>query len=187
MNSLTRTRSEYFHSLTDNDGCLITDVRKSDGYIDATKLCKNSGKDWSEYYRMEATKKFLKALEASPDVVSNSRFLPKNSDFISRDKVALVQNSPGKNGTCHTFVHPQVAINLATWISPMIAVKVTETIITSGQITKRPFDEIGKCNESEQPPSYDQESVKSQMMMMNEYVDERVVKPPSCYMRFLKI
>jgi hypothetical protein len=37
--------------------------RKSDGYINATQICKLAGKDWYDYHRSKGVDKFLKALE----------------------------------------------------------------------------------------------------------------------------
>ena len=39
--------------------------------------------------------------------------------------VELIQYIRGGNGECHTWVHPQVAINIAQWISPEFDVKIS--------------------------------------------------------------
>ena len=39
--------------------------------------------------------------------------------------VELIKQTTGGNGERHTWVHPQVAINIAQWISPQFDVKVS--------------------------------------------------------------
>lgn len=94
-------------------GSLITQ-RKEDGYINATAMCKAAGKEWSHYNANGATKAFLTALEGSLG--------------IPRDHI--VQSiGTGPNEGRGTWVHPQVAVNLAQWLSAEFAVKVSQWII----------------------------------------------------------
>ena len=54
--------------------------------------------------------------------------------------------NPGGNGERHTWVHPQVAINIAQWISPQFDVKVSAWIyelMTTGEVKlQRPLKKI---------------------------------------------
>ncbi|MHC5307540.1 KilA-N domain-containing protein [Bartonella sp. LJL80] len=89
-------------------------LRATDGYINATAMCKAAGKDWSNYRKNAETEEFLKALEMSLR--------------IRRD--LLIQTiSGGPNSGRGTWVHPQLAINLATWLSPEFAVQVSEWVV----------------------------------------------------------
>lgn len=89
------------------------DQRISDGYINATSLAKASGKKINDYLRLDVTKAFLLELERSTGYPVN---------------VLVSKVVTGFNETRGTWVHPQVAINLAQWLSPVFAVQVTEWI-----------------------------------------------------------
>lgn len=100
--------------------------RADDGFINATAMCKAAGKLWGHYRENATTKKFLAALEADIGIPIST----------------LVQSVKGGDAdTQGTFVHPQVALHLAQWLSPEFAVKVTEWLYEwmSG---KHPTDKI---------------------------------------------
>jgi hypothetical protein len=86
--------------------------RAADGYINATAMCRAAGREWSSYNRSAGA--FIAALEGSLQ--------------IRRD--LLVQTIiTGLNDERGTWVHPQVAINLAQWLSPDFAVKVSQWVV----------------------------------------------------------
>ncbi|RYG55028.1 MAG: KilA-N domain-containing protein, partial [Alphaproteobacteria bacterium] len=79
----------------------VIQQRLTDGYINATAMCKAAGKEWSNYRQNGSTTDFLAALETSLGI-------PRN----------LIVQSIGTGANEHrgTWVHPQVAINLAQWL-----------------------------------------------------------------------
>lgn len=87
--------------------------RVRDGYVNATAMCKAGGKLFNDYSRLKTTGPFL-------GVLSGSTGIPV--DLL----VSTVMTGP--NDYRGTWVHPQVAINLAQWISPEFSVKVTQWI-----------------------------------------------------------
>uniref|UniRef100_A0A6C0CYZ9 KilA-N domain-containing protein n=1 Tax=viral metagenome TaxID=1070528 RepID=A0A6C0CYZ9_9ZZZZ len=87
----------------------ITIDSREDGYIDVTNLCKAGGKEFKEWNRLDRTHTFLQALKSTVGIPT----------------VELIQYITGGNGERHTWVHPQVAINIAQWISPEFDVKVS--------------------------------------------------------------
>lgn len=93
----------------------IVPQRPQDGYINATKLCQQSGKRFNNYYRQASTQAFLEALALETRIgVSNLvQVIKGRGDFIDQG----------------TWVHPRVAINLAQWLSPEFAVQVTQWVI----------------------------------------------------------
>ena len=97
----------------DVDGEVIPQ-RPTDGYINATLLCKKGGKQFGDYYRLGQTKAFLKEL-------SLEKGIPVS---------ILVQVIRGRGDTIAqgTWVHPQVAVNLGQWLSPIFAVQVTKWV-----------------------------------------------------------
>lgn len=88
--------------------------RAQDGYIDATAMCKKAGKDFYEYSRRGQTKEFIEALSADTE--------------ISRD--GLIQSIKGGIPELQgTWIHPQVAIHLAQWLSPTFSVLVSRWVL----------------------------------------------------------
>jgi hypothetical protein len=84
--------------------------RSTDGYLDATAMCRAHGKQFSNYRQNQQTEAFLEAL----------------SETLGIPRVDLVQSVEGRGGG--TWVHPQVAINLAQWCSPAFAVMVSKWV-----------------------------------------------------------
>jgi hypothetical protein len=84
--------------------------RVTDGYVNATAMCKAAGKEWSHYRENKTTKEFLDALAPVLGI-------PRT------DLTQTIQGGePSRQGT---WVHPRVAIHLAMWCSPEFAVQVT--------------------------------------------------------------
>lgn len=87
--------------------------RPTDGYINATAMCQAANKDWSDYRRLKATESFLEALAADTETPASK----------------LIQSLKGGDPRLQgTWVHPQVAIHLAQWLSPAFAVKVSKWV-----------------------------------------------------------
>lgn len=58
--------STFVTSTKDNTGRdLVVEVRTSDGYFNATKMCTNSGKFWGQYYETQKSRNFLETLASS--------------------------------------------------------------------------------------------------------------------------
>lgn len=104
----------------------IIQQRPDDGYINATAMCKAAGKLWGHYAENASTKAFLAALQGS---------IGNPMDPIVRTIAA------GPNEERGTWVHPQVAVNLAQWLSPQFAVKVSQWVV-DWMTGLRPTDRI---------------------------------------------
>jgi cell division protein FtsB len=85
------------------------EYRDEDGYINVTNLCKAGGKQFKNWNSIQKTKAFLKVLSSSVNISAND----------------LIKYKSGSNSERATWVHPQVAINIAQWISPEFDVKVS--------------------------------------------------------------
>lgn len=94
-------------------GALIQQ-RAKDGYINATAMCKAAGKQFHDYTRLASTTDFLGALGGSTGIP------------VNRLVMTVVT---GANEVRGSYVHPQVAIHLAQWLSAEFAVKVSEWIV----------------------------------------------------------
>jgi hypothetical protein len=93
-------------NLTDN---YTIEYREEDGYINVSNLCKAGGKQFKHWNSIDKTKAFLKVLSSSVGISTNE----------------LIKYKSGSNSERATWVHPQVAINIAQWISPEFDVKVS--------------------------------------------------------------
>lgn len=99
------------HRLKINDYHLV--YRKKDGFVDVTNLCKAGGKKFNDWNRLEKTQAFLRVLSGSVGIPAD----------------LLIQSvTGGKNDDRKTWVHPQVAINIAQWISPEFDVQVSRWV-----------------------------------------------------------
>ncbi len=139
---------DFFEALKGEDGNLITQLRKSDGFVNATKLCRSGGKLWADFYRLKSTNAYIK-------VLSESMGIP--IDSLIREII------DGPNHLRGTWVHPQLAIALAMWVDPLVGVKVTQLVLryATGQITTEESKAAASIvNNSINPPAYDKVSVK---------------------------
>jgi hypothetical protein len=80
--------------------------RTTDGYVDATAMCRANSKRWKDYRESDRCQLYLDALESVAGISVH----------------ALVESRSGGAGGGGTWVHPQVAIDLARWISAPFAV-----------------------------------------------------------------
>jgi hypothetical protein len=90
----------------------VISQRVSDGYINATALCQAAGSLWGHYAERRTTRDYMAALSADIGIPISE----------------LVQSVKGGNGPQGTWVHPEVAINLAMWLSPEFTVRVTRWV-----------------------------------------------------------
>jgi hypothetical protein len=115
------------------------EYRETDGYINVTNLCKAGGKHFKNWNQNDKTKRFL-------DVLSSTAGIPT---------FELLKQEQGGNGERHTWTHPQVAINIAQWISPEFDVIVSKwvyEIMLTGKVdirenkTTQELDQMNKEN-----------------------------------------
>ena len=95
------------------DNGYIIESRDEDGYIDVTNLCTAGKKKFNHWNSLNKTTSFLKELSLTTGI----------------PVVELIKKNTGGNGERHTWVHPQVAINIAQWISPQFDVKVSAWVL----------------------------------------------------------
>lgn len=94
-------------------GSSVIRQRASDGYVNATAMCQAMGKNWFHYRELEGTRKYISALQASSGIPMTALVLTRVGGDVA---------------TQGTWVHPQVAIHLAQWLSPDFAVLVTKWV-----------------------------------------------------------
>lgn len=100
----------------DYQGQIVTQ-RSRDGFVNATAMCRAVGKPWSEYKRHPKTEAFLQALALDMGIPQTQLTL-------------TIYGTPGGDPRNQgTWVHPQVAVHLASWLSPEFAVQVTKWVM----------------------------------------------------------
>lgn len=108
--------SLFVQRLRDNAAIQIEGLniicRAMDGYINATQLCKAGGKMFNDWSKIKKSNDFIRELSVSTKIFVDT--LIKYEINGSTDRA--------------TWVHPQVAINIAQWISPAFDVKVSKWI-----------------------------------------------------------
>jgi hypothetical protein len=95
--------------------------RDEDGFINVTDLCKAGDKSFKAWKRLQKTTAFLKVL--------SGKVLIHTSKLISTEQTSNTNKT--------TWVHPQVAINIAQWISPKFDVMVSAwvyEVMMSGKV-----------------------------------------------------
>jgi len=118
---------QYQYSLTliqheVNDS--IIDQRASDGYINATALCKAANKFFKDYTANKSTIEFLNELSADTGLQ-----IQLGEKSLVEQKQALIETFPGAPSTGGgSWVHPQVAIHLGQWASGKFAVQVSKWV-----------------------------------------------------------
>lgn len=91
----------------------VIQQRLNDGYINATAMCKAAGRLFGHYNENDRTEEFKAALSRSIGIPIDQ----------------LVQTiSTGGNDLRGSWVHPQMAIHLAQWLSAEFAVLVSEWV-----------------------------------------------------------
>lgn len=91
----------------------MVSLRSRDGYVNATAMCKAASKHWADYFRLGSTKEFLAELSGEVGIP------------ITELVQSVTGGHPAQQGT---WVHPQVAIHLAQWLSAKFAVQVTQWV-----------------------------------------------------------
>jgi hypothetical protein len=101
---------------------IITEMRQSDGYINATKLCQAAKKNFGHYMENKNTKQFIKELESVVGIPT--------TELIHK----IQGGSPDKQGS---WVHYKLAIHCAQWCCPKFAVAVSDLVFryATGQVT----------------------------------------------------
>ena len=103
-------RNRAFHATNMSD--LVTRAwngtpiarRTTDGYVNATAMCKANGKRWSDFRESDRCQRYLDALAETTGI----------------PVFDLVESSRGQGGG--TFVHPDLATEVARWIDDRFAV-----------------------------------------------------------------
>ena len=121
-------------SLTFNG--IVIESRAGDNYINATQMCKAGGREFKHWNSLRTTEQLIKMLGQNVGIPT----------------FKLIDSKQGKSGG--SWIHPDLAIQLAQWISPSFAIQVSRWIrelFTCGTVSidSRKTDEELKALEQE--------------------------------------
>ena len=107
---------------------------KKTGYINATKLCKDGGKELTEWRRNKMSKNLLEEFS--------------NCLRISKDEIIIIIMK-GNYITRGTYVHPDLIPHIAMWISPKFGITISRIINEWRQLSHNNnvsyWTEMGDC------------------------------------------
>jgi hypothetical protein len=103
--------SGYIDHMAENE---VIYQRVTNGYVNATAMCKACSREFKHYKELVATKAFISELSSVVGIPGNGLVQ------------SIIGGVPQFQGT---WVHPQVAVNLAQWLSPRFAVLVTQWVM----------------------------------------------------------
>ena len=118
------------HTLTNGDGKLITELRMEDGYINATKMAKAAGKKLSNWLQNKTTRDYLEGFSIEAGIAASM----------------LVQQKHGKGDQQGTWVHPEIAVDVAAWCSVPFKIQVNRLVVRYliGEISSSESAEVGQ-------------------------------------------
>jgi hypothetical protein len=110
--------------------------QRKDGFLSATDMCHANGKRFYDWYRLESTQEYIKALE-------NEALVGNSTDRTGIPVLSLIQTVKGKyaDNSQGVWIHELVATDLAMWLSPIFRVQVNKWV-------KEILTEGGAYNES---------------------------------------
>ena len=112
------------------------EYRHEDGYINVTGLCQATNKKISNWFQLDKTKAFI-------EVLSTNAGIPASK---------LIYKGKGGKKKSQSWVHPQIAVNIAQWISPKFDVLVSKwvyEIMATGVVhvyNTKPYKELEELN-----------------------------------------
>lgn len=93
---------------------IVIESRSGDNYINATQMCKAGGKLFAEWTRLKNTQVIFSELSADMNIPI--------SGLVDMKKGGNDKNCQG------SWIHPDLAVQLAQWISPSFAIQVSRWI-----------------------------------------------------------
>lgn len=110
-------------------------LAREDGFINATALCKAGGTNFANWYRLDKTKELIKFLENDlaihgiPGIENKSDIQNHISSEVGIPTSQLIDIKKGGNSSTQgSWIHPDLAVQLAQWISTEFAVQVSRWI-----------------------------------------------------------
>jgi hypothetical protein len=100
---------------------IVIESRESDNFINATQLCKAGGKRFKNWTCLDQTNLLMEELKNR--LKCEGKILPSHEI-----KVIDVKRGNSKNFSQGSWIHPDLAVQLAQWISPAFSIQVSRWI-----------------------------------------------------------
>jgi hypothetical protein len=145
MNQLALNGNDLIHALKGENGeDIVTEIRLTDGFVNATKLCKSAGKFWADYFKNKSTQLFLTELIGNMKKSDGNMKKINGNMNISFENIIDSEVGGNHDGT---WVHPDVAIDLARWCSTKFHVAITQLVrkFLCGELTTKDSKEASKA------------------------------------------
>jgi hypothetical protein len=117
----------------------ITILSREDGFINATALCKAGGKKFKHWVSLDSSIALVSILteQVNALAVSEDATVPfLKVEIPTFKKIEVVATEKGKYGG--SWVHPDLAVQIAQWVSPVFALRVSKWVrelATTGTVT----------------------------------------------------
>lgn len=133
-------KSALIETLVFNDQCFY--VRAGDRYWDATRMCQAYNKRVNNFFRTDATQKYLRALSKKTGIPieleqESAMTEEQGIDAIAQKSALIYKTKGGEVSESGTWVHQQVALKLAAWLNEDFEVwvwEVIEKLLTQGRV-----------------------------------------------------
>jgi hypothetical protein len=117
------------------------DYQRADGFVNATKLCKSGGKLWGHYRALDSTQELLDNLQLDIG--------------IPISKLVVTVQGRGDVVEQGTWVHPEIAVDLAKWISVDYRIQVNRWMVELHTTGRVEMDSKGSQSPRQLPPVRD--------------------------------
>ena len=99
----------------------ISVLAREDGFINATAICKAGKKKFNDWYRLDSTKELINVVE---NKIKN-QYLEKSDTGNHVSQIIDVKKGNSSKFSQGSWIHPDLAVQLAQWISPTFAIQVS--------------------------------------------------------------
>ena len=100
----------------------ITVLAREDGFVNATAMCKAGKKLFGNWYKSEPAKELIKFLE---NKLKNADIQIEYREKNGYNKVIDIKKGGNNQQNQGSWIHPDLAVHLAMWISPSFGIQVS--------------------------------------------------------------
>lgn len=136
-------------------------IMKENRYINATKLCNETGKSFKHWLENANSKNLIEEVEKT---------FTAGYPAVNKKSTIMVQGGKGTNGLINgTYVHELLIPHIASWISPSFAIKVSK--IVNSFIVKEYQDSIKEKDDKISELEKILKNIERQNKIANEKLD----------------
>lgn len=130
-------------------------IMKENGYINATKMCKQIGKRFKDWNENKKTQEYLD-------------YKKKSLVGIPADPIIEILNE--NNEIKGSYVHPDIIVHIASWASYEVADKVSK--IVNGQIISEYESKIERLESTNQTQDFKINTLESKIQNNKDFLNE---------------